>query len=130
MTHHPIFRFSRFYLSTFVWLALSVHGVVQAQINDAPVNTVVGPVVGDVSPESAVLWLRPIEEGHYTLVLTSSDSEFRRELTQFADMDHDLCIHWRIYGLKANTKYSYQIRYGDKQLVTGDNCYFRTGSTA
>ncbi|MCH2596906.1 MAG: alkaline phosphatase family protein [Pirellulales bacterium] len=126
MKHHQIFRFSQVYLSTFVWLAMSVHGVVQAKINDAPVNTVVGPVVGHVSPESAVLWLRPIEEGHYTLVLTSSDSEFRRELTQFADMDRDLCIHWYIYGLEAGTKYSYEVRYGDKQLVTGEDCYFHT----
>ncbi|MBM4076940.1 MAG: hypothetical protein FJ267_15025, partial [Planctomycetes bacterium] len=126
MTHHKVFSISQYYLSTFAWLALSVHSVVQAQINDAPVNTVVGPVVGHVSTESAVVWFRPIEEGHYTLVLTSSDSQFRSELTRFADMDEDLCIHWYIYGLQPDTRYAYEIRYQDKPLASGDDLYFRT----
>ena len=126
MKHDPIFRSSRTFLLALAGLLTLAAGPAQAKINDAPVNTVVGPVVGDVSAESAVLWLRPIEEGLYTLVITSSDPKFRRELTERANMDNDLCIHWYIYDLAADTKYSYEITYKDKPIVSGNDYFFQT----
>lgn len=126
MKHDPIFGSSRTFLLALAGLLTLAAGPGQAKINDAPVNTVVGPVVGDVSAESAVLWLRPIEEGLYTLVITSSDPKFRRELTERADMDNDLCIHWYLYDLAADTKYSYEITYKDKPIVSGNDYFFQT----
>ena len=121
-----LFRSLRVSVFALAALSMSVASPTSAKINDAPINTVVGPVVGHVSSESAVVWLRPIEEGNYTLVLTSTDQGYRREIEQFADMDQDLCIHWYLYGLDPDTKYSYEVKYQDKQLVGGDDCFFRT----
>lgn len=91
-----------------------------------PRVTLVGPVVGDISADSAILWARPVHQGDYKLVVSSDDPSFLRELSAYADIENDLCVHWQVEGLRSDTTYKYRIECEDRIIASGDDCHFRT----
>lgn len=104
------------------WL-LSLAG---AQTAVEPTPDLVGPMLGHVDHQVAVLWMRPAAAGRYTLRFLGDgapppqDGEARPE--------HDLCVRYVVDDLAPDTEYRYTIHRGDELLVGGPSSRFRTAA--
>jgi alkaline phosphatase D len=86
----------------------------------------VGPFVGHVDAECAMLWYRSGCEGSFTAVLHLNGDEVGRQAAA-ARAENDFCLRWRFDGLKPVTRYRYQILQGDATIVADSDCYLVTG---
>lgn len=75
---------------------------------------VLGPVLGHIDESSAMVWMRPVEAGDYQLEVTPETPGGRDPMifSQAAVPEKDLCLHWRVTGLKPATRYRYRIVSG------------------
>ena len=85
------------------------------------VETPVGPMVGHVSFNAAVLWYRPSELGSYLLRVRDSMGDVVAEITSDSTLASDRCVHWRVAGLQPDTQYRYEIRSSDKTIIGGQS---------
>ena len=86
----------------------------------------VGPMVGHVSSNSAILWYRPQETGKYVLRVNAKDSTKEVRVVSSSSDETDRCLTWEVKGLKSATRFQYSIHSESKQVVDGDDCYFVT----
>ncbi len=91
-------------------------------------STSVGPVVGHVSPTSAMLWMRPSDKpGDYLLrVYAAASPQPEWEQLSSAAADHDYCVKWLISGLQPETEYRYEVTCGGQSVAQGDDLRFKT----
>lgn len=69
---------------------------------------VLGPILGHVDATRAVVWMRVDREGRYEVELT--EEEGRRMVVEGrAEEGEDLCVHWRVEGLKPSSRYRYRV---------------------
>jgi alkaline phosphatase D len=86
----------------------------------------VGPMVGHVSSNQAMLWFRPSEVGTYSLTVRDTSGAQVTQATSQALADNDRCVTWEISGLEPATRYRYEIQFNGKKIVGGDDYIFNT----
>ena len=79
----------------------------------------VGPMVGHVSSNSAILWYRPQETGKYVLRVNAKDSTKEVRVVSSSSDETDRCLTWEVKGLKSATRFQYSIHSESKQVVDG-----------
>ncbi len=115
-------------------IAVSVAGVPLAGValsachaQEAPGEPkAVGPLLGHVDHETAMIWYRPVKEGRYVAQITEAGSDAKRELAAVAKADNDLCVSWRFDKLKAGTEYRYRILQNGQAVVDDEIHRIRT----
>lgn len=85
----------------------------------------IGPILGHIDHEHAIVWARPETEGSHTLVLWKAGETPKagRKLEEVARAENDRCIHWRISGLDADVEYQFQVERAGSIVMSGG---FRT----
>lgn len=96
------------------------------QATTAPAPKPVGPLLGHVDHETAIIWFRPISAGQYTAQIIEGATQAKREAVATATVENDLCITWRFDGLRPATDYRYHIAQGEQTLAQGDLFHFTT----
>jgi len=89
-------------------------------------DTPVGPMVGHVSSESAILWYRPAATGTFSLLAHAEHAAGEIRVVGNSTDENDRCVTWRLEGLKPATRYQYSIRSESQTLHEGDDFYFET----
>jgi alkaline phosphatase D len=92
----------------FVFLTLLLPACAGAPIEPGPALTH-GPVLGRVTPTSAIIWARGNGEGHWTVVVVPTDRGARRTAQATVTQDADLCASATVTGLLPDTHYTYTI---------------------
>ncbi|MEM7235609.1 MAG: alkaline phosphatase D family protein, partial [Planctomycetota bacterium] len=101
----------------------------QATAADAKSHAV-GPILGHVDHDTAILWYRPANPGEYVATLTQAVTGETRSAKATASPDHDLCVTWRFNGLNAKTEYRYAITRDGQAVSKGDAQRIRTAPPA
>ena len=91
-----------------------------------PSEDSVGPMVGHVSADTAIVWYRPKETGKFTLSCNVKGSKKATRVDANSSDDTDRCVTWKVTGLKPSTQYQYSIHSESAPVVEGEDCYFRT----
>ncbi len=84
----------------------------------SPKDALLGPILGHSDPNSAMVWMRAVAEGEFTLEVTPEAGGEARVLKQKAAEKNDLCLHWRVEDLQPATKYRYRILQDGKEIAT------------
>ena len=100
-----------------------------SQAADAAAQTAaVGPILGHVDHETAIIWFRAARPGTYEATVTDATTGTVLVEKAVAAETHDLCITWRFEELEANTEYTYVISHAGKTLSARPNQRLRTAS--
>jgi len=86
----------------------------------------VGPLLGHVDHNTALIWYRPGAEGRYTASLHHDSENTPLTATAEASVENDLCVVWRFDNLNPDTQYRYTISRNGQTLVSGDRYTIRT----
>jgi phosphodiesterase/alkaline phosphatase D-like protein len=86
----------------------------------------VGPILGHVDHETAMIWYRPKTPGEYLAKLTHAKTGKTRSAKAVASPDHDLCVTWRFDGLEAGSEYTYVISHQGRAVAKADIQRIRT----
>ena len=101
-------------------MALGMAALVEpAQAQSGAKTPLLGPILGPVDAESAMVWMRATAAGEFTLEVVPESGGAAQQLKGQATGDHDLCIHWRVTGLKPSSRYRYRIMQGET-VIAGD----------
>lgn len=96
-------------------LALGASTLIPAQAEEKV--PLLGPVLGHSDDTSAMVWMRATNAGEFTLEVTPNAGGEPVLLKQPAAQKDDLCIHWKVNGLKPGSRYRYRILQGDKVIA-------------
>lgn len=94
-------------------LAMATH---QANAEPSGKQTV-GPILGHVDHETAIIWYRPSVPGEYIATITHSKTGETKSAKANASPAHDLCVTWRFDNLEAGSQYSYTIRHQNRLVA-------------
>ena len=86
----------------------------------------VGPILGHVDHETAIIWYRPTSPGQYVATITHSKTGKTHSATANASRDHDLCLTWRFDKLEAGAEYSYIITNQGRSVAKAEHQRIRT----
>ncbi|MEC9093048.1 MAG: alkaline phosphatase D family protein [Planctomycetota bacterium] len=84
-------------------------------------NNAVGPILGHVDHEMAIIWYRPNSPGEYIAKITNMKTRQSRSAKAQTSLEHDSCITWRFDNLDANSEYAYSITHLGKSVADGIN---------
>lgn len=102
-------------------------GAAIQQVNAAEsAGDVVGPILGHVDHETAMIWYRPEAAGEYVAKLTHTKTRKTRSAKAVSSPDHDLCVTWRFDGLEAGSEYTYVISHQGRAVAKADVQRIRT----
>ena len=88
----------------------------QAGIAD-PGEKPVGPILGHVDHETAIIWYRAESPGEYVATITLNSTGRTLSAKANATNDDDLCMTWRFDNLKADAEYAYTITRNGLSLI-------------
>lgn len=109
-------------------LALGATTLISAQYAD---NTpLLGPILGPSDETSAMVWMRAVAEGEFTLEVTPESGGKAQLMKQQAVEKDDLCLHWRVLGLKPGARYRYRVLQGEKVLAADEGQVLTTAPKA
>lgn len=91
-----------------------------------PAASAVGPILGHVDHETALIWYRPKAAGEYVAKLTHTKSGKTHSASAVSSPDHDLCVTWPFDGLEAGSEYTYAISQQGRAVATADIQRIRT----
>ncbi len=89
--------------------ALGASAAFSAGAEDLPRLSVLGPIVGHTEERLCVLWMRLPEEGDFALEVATLDRKPVAMVKGQALSENDLCVHWKVEGLKPSTSYRYRV---------------------
>ena len=89
-------------------------------------NKAVGPILGHVDHETAIIWYRPDSPGEYVATITHTKTGKTRSARAISSSDHDRCITWRFDDLKADSEYTYAITHKNRPVAKADTQQIRT----
>ncbi|QDT56988.1 Alkaline phosphatase D precursor [Caulifigura coniformis] len=78
-----------------------------------------GPILGHADAESAMVWMRAQSAGEYTLEVFPESGGPAQRMKGEARDDGDLCLQWRVTGLKPGSRFRYRIVQGER-VIAGD----------
>ncbi|WAC18734.1 alkaline phosphatase D family protein [Luteolibacter sp. SL250] len=90
------------------------------------VNPELGPILGHTEADRCVIWMRVRQPGNYVLELLPESGGDATRVEQTAMEELDLCLHWKVEGLKADTRYRYRILSNGKPVKEGGGQAFTT----
>lgn len=111
--------------SALAWGVAGSLGAKGAEALSAPVP-LLGPILGHTEETLSLLWMRAQEPGEYVLEVTPESGGDTTRITARAVAEHDLCLHWRVEGLTAGTRYRYRVLSGAKAIATAETQVFTT----
>lgn len=85
-----------------------------------------GPFVGDLTPTSARVWAKCSMPGTYRLTARGIDEGEEFGATAEAVAENDRCVVWRVSGLQAERRYSYEITFRGQSILGGEDTFFVT----
>lgn len=91
---------------------------------------VLGPILGPVDASSAMVWMRGASAGEYLLEVTPSAGGDSIRLAVMADEKNDLCVHWRVSGLKSASSYRYRVLRQGQPIAENAGQAFVTAPTS
>lgn len=88
----------------------------------------IGPMLGHVDHERAIVWSRADREGNFTLRYwkKEGDPSSARQVAGRANAGNDYCIHWKVDGLDPDTSYACAITGEGRDAVENKAFTFRT----
>jgi alkaline phosphatase D len=102
----------------------AAHLATTARAADSP--KAVGPILGHVDHQRAMIWYRPTAPDKYVAELIDKDGKSLGKKTATASPENDLCVSWSFDGLSPDATYLYEIHRGDKSLVAGSQFRLHT----
>lgn len=97
----------------------------QAGIAD-PGEKPVGPILGHVDHETAIIWYRAESPGEYVATITLNSTGRTLSAKANATNDDDLCMTWRFDNLKADAEYAYTITRNGRLVADSEIQRIRT----
>ena len=88
-----------------------------------------GPYLGHVDHETAMIWYRPNSPGEFTATIKDSKSGDAVSKKATSSRDNDLCVSWRFDELKPDREYTYTISRGEQKVAAADHQKIRTSPT-
>jgi hypothetical protein len=113
----------RKFLSTAAALP-AVHLATTAHAADSP--KAVGPILGHVDHQRALIWYRPTEADKYVAKLIDGNGNVVGTRNAMASPDNDLCVSWSFADQSADETYRYEIHRDNKPLVAGPQFHLHT----
>lgn len=91
-------------------------------------DPLVGPALGHIDHNQAIVWMRGTRKGNYSISYWSEKQGVARALKLQAQAleENDLCVHWHLKGLQPNTVYHYKISGEGTDVLNGTSLSFRT----
>ncbi len=84
---------------------------------EEPRNKALGPLLGHVDHETAMIWYRPSSPGEYTANITNRKTGEFRSKPATSTGTRDLCMTWRFDDLKADSEYTYEITHRNRRVA-------------
>lgn len=91
-----------------------------------PAAAAVGPILGHVDHQTAMIWYRPPSPGKYAALLRHTKSGTTQTAEAMSSPEHDQCVAWRFDGLQPDSDYSYVISREGEAVAEADGQQFRT----
>ena len=104
------------FLSRRQFLATTVASGVAAAAPENPAS-LLGPILGDATESTAMVWMRAGEAGTFTLELIPEPDGPKQLIPAEATPASDFCIHWKAEGLAPATTYRYRILSGSREIA-------------
>ena len=98
----------------------------RADDRDAVENPQLGPILGHTEHDRCVIWMRVRQPGKYLLRIMADGATAAIGMEAEATEEQDLCLHWKIEGLKPGTRHHYRILSGGKPLKESEAQAFIT----
>lgn len=92
--------------------------------------TLLGPILGPVDANSAIVWMRVGTPGEYVLEVIPMEGGDRMRVPEIAAEQNDLCIHWCAKDLQPAARYRYRIWRQDQVVSESDDQKFSTAPLA
>ncbi|MBM82047.1 MAG: hypothetical protein CMJ78_15860 [Planctomycetaceae bacterium] len=86
----------------------------------------IGPVLGHVDHETAIIWYRPTTPGEYVATITHTESGTTQSAKAASSPEHDLCITWQFDKLESNSNYTYVIKHQGRAVEEAGTQRIRT----
>lgn len=97
-----------------------------AESPDSAPNADMGPIVGHTEADRCVIWMRVRQPGNYILELSPESGGDPVRIAQAATEEMDFCLHWKVEGLRAGTRYRYRILSNGKPVKEDEGQSFNT----
>ncbi len=85
-----------------------------------------GPFVGHLTPTGATVWAKCSMPGVYHLTAHAIDGRQERIAAARATTENDTCVVWHLTGLRANTRYDYEVAHQDQPILGDEDTFFVT----
>ena len=86
----------------------------------------VGPILGHVDHETAIIWYRPSTPGEYVATLTHTTSGKTHSAKASSSDKHDLCVTWQFDKLNSDSSYTYIISHHGRRVADAGTQRIRT----
>lgn len=94
--------------------------------NPAQLSLSLGPFLGDLTSAGVQLWAKCSAPGSYRLTVRAADGRDEFSTTAEATIQTDRCVVWRVTGLRAETRYGYEITFQGQSILGGEDTFFVT----
>jgi alkaline phosphatase D len=87
-----------------------------------------GPFVGHVTSTTAMVWARCSAPGPYGLTARGNGGRDEVAATAEATPETDMCVVWRLTGLRAGSTHRYEVTHEGQRIVGDEGTFFTTPS--
>lgn len=106
--------------------SLMLAGGAQGQDKPTQSAAILGPILGDATPSSMMVWMRVVASGRYILHVRGQNGEAVGTWTARASAANDHCIMWTASGLNPATRYHYRVMREDQPIADAPDQIFTT----
>lgn len=96
----------------------------QAQAAQSSAN--LGPILGDASPHSMMVWMRVTAAGVYRLEVFAADGQSIGHWDKRASAQNDYCLIWNATGLHPASRYRYRVTHKGQDIAAAPEQTFQT----
>jgi len=94
-----------------------------------PAEPLIGPALGHVDHQQAIIWMRGNRNGTYRVAVRSQNGKTTKTLAAQASDENDYCVKFHLTGLEPNTVYTYAVSGPDGAVLSGRDLQFKTAPT-
>lgn len=123
-TSHPNRR--RFLSASGAAASLMLAQGAQAQNKPTQSPQILGPILGDATPNSMMVWMRVVTSGRYILEVRRSDGQIVGTWQARASAANDHCLIWTATGLTPSTRYHYHVLHEGRAIANAPEQIFTT----
>jgi alkaline phosphatase D len=85
-----------------------------------------GPFVGHVTTDTAIVWAKASAPGVYQLTARGVRERGELVATAEATAETDMCVVWRVTGLRPGRTYGYAVTHQGQQILGDADTFFET----